>query len=61
MVRITDKAFQYTPSFATDLKKRFRKMELERKRAQAAAKKPVESVVDNSIISINSRHTAAKI
>lgn len=61
MVRITDKAFQYTPSFATDLKKRFRKMELERKRAQVAAQKPVESVVDsNSIISI-SRHSAAKI
>ncbi len=31
MIKITDKAFRYTPSFNTDLKKKFRKMEQERR------------------------------
>ena len=40
-VRITDKAFKYTPSFATDLRKKFRAIELERKRAQQATQPSV--------------------
>ena len=41
MKRITDPTFRYTPSFATDLRKKFRKMELERKRAQQATQPSV--------------------
>lgn len=36
MIRITDKAFRYTPSFNTDLRKKFRKMEQERRAAEAS-------------------------
>jgi hypothetical protein len=35
MLRITDKGFQYTPSFSTDLKKRFAKLIREQKAAAA--------------------------
>lgn len=49
MPRITDKSFVYTPSFDTDLKKKFRmiiererKSELERKRAEKAVSKQSE-------------------
>lgn len=34
MKRITDPSFKYTPSFETDLRKRFRKMEQERRAAE---------------------------
>ncbi len=37
MIRITDKAFHYTPSFNTDLAKKFRKMARDN-RAEAQAK-----------------------
>ena len=57
MIKITDKAFHYTPSFATDLKKRFRKLEQERKRALAANTRPPESAETNSIISISGRQS----
>ena len=40
MLKITDKAFRYTPSFNTDLRKKFRKIEQERKKnAEEAAVK----------------------
>ena len=38
MIRITDKSFRYTPSFNTDLRKKFRKMEQERRAAEASRK-----------------------
>ena len=38
MIRITDKSFRYTPSFNTDLRKKFRKMEQERRAAEASGK-----------------------
>ena len=46
MIRITDKSFRYTPSFNTDLRKKFRKIEQERRaaeaeRAEAEKAKPV--------------------
>ena len=44
MIRITDKNFKYTPSFATDLKKRFRKKELARQKALKAAKPNVTPI-----------------
>ena len=31
MIKITDKRFRYTPSFNTDLRKKFRKIEQERR------------------------------
>jgi hypothetical protein len=60
MIRITDKAFHYTPSFATDLKKRFKKMEQERKRALAADRRSPDSADMTSIIPIIGRHSALK-
>lgn len=35
MLKITDKRFRYTPSFNTDLRKRFRRMEQERRALEA--------------------------
>lgn len=40
MLRITDKGFQYTPSFSTDLKKRFRQMMRDQQRAGAEGARP---------------------
>ncbi len=47
MHRITDKRFHYTPSFSTDLKKRFAQLIREQRiAAQAAAKsKPAPTTV----------------
>jgi hypothetical protein len=47
MIKITDKSFRYTPSFNTDLKKKFRKLEQDRKAAAASSK-----VADAAIISV---------
>jgi hypothetical protein len=44
MLRITDKKFQYTPSFETDLKKKFAKL-LREQRAAAKEKERPQSVV----------------
>lgn len=38
MLKITDKSFRYTPSYETDLRKKFRRIEQERKAAEAAAR-----------------------
>lgn len=46
MIRITDKSFQYTSSFNTDLAKKFRKLARDMRaeaEAKAAAKKPAVS------------------
>ena len=51
MLRITDKSFQYTPSFSTDLKKRFKKMIREQQRAAAeAAGKTPDAPASNSVV-----------
>ena len=53
MLRITDKGFQYTPSFSTDLRKRFKKMMREQQRAAASVKAtPAESPMSNSVVPI---------
>jgi len=55
MLRITDKGFHYTPSFNTDLKKRFAKMIREQRAAAAqAAAKPVPPA-SNSVVPIIAR------
>ena len=38
MLKITDKGFKYTPSFDTDLKKKFAKLIADLKRAEKPAK-----------------------
>jgi hypothetical protein len=60
MIKITDKEFRYTPSFATDLKKRFKKAELGRKRADADRNKLAEATKQNSIIPIAGRQFGSK-
>lgn len=54
MLRITDKGFQYTPSFNTDLKKRFAKMFREQRAATEAAAKAQAS---NSVVPLARRAT----
>lgn len=44
MIRITDPKFKYVPSFATDLKKRFRQIELEQKKQSEAGKTNVTAL-----------------
>jgi hypothetical protein len=41
MLRITDKKFQYTPSFNTDLKAKFKKILADQRKQQAAQPKVV--------------------
>jgi hypothetical protein len=55
MLRITDKGFQYTPSFSTDLRKRFKKMMREQQRAAASVKPPAETPMSNSVVPIARR------
>ena len=43
VIRITDKSFRYTPSYNTDLRKTFKKME-HAARATAADRKTAEAV-----------------
>ncbi len=47
MIKITDKSFQYVPSYETDLRKRFKKMAQEQRAAEArkAAEAATGSVV----------------
>ena len=49
MIRITDKSFRYTPSYNTDLRKTFKKME-QAVRAAAAASKPAEAAKAKSVV-----------
>jgi hypothetical protein len=45
MIKITDKAFRYTPSYETDLRKKFRKMEQDRRAAETRKTAASSSVV----------------
>ena len=49
MIRITDKSFRYTPSYNTDLKKTFKKMERVA-RIAAAGSRPAESARPNPAV-----------
>lgn len=55
MLRITDKGFQYTPSFSTDLKKRFRKIIREQRAAAQAVAKSNQSVLPKSVVPMTRR------
>jgi hypothetical protein len=54
MLRITDKGFQYTPSFNTDLKKRFKQIMREQRAASDAAKAAAKPL-PNSVVPIARR------
>ena len=55
MLRITDKGFQYTPSFSTDLKKRFKKMIREQRAAAEATAKAAEIPASSSVVPLGRR------
>jgi len=56
MLKITDKSFQYTPSFDTDLKKKFRKIAAERRAAEVEARKAAaEAAVQHSVVPMVAR------
>lgn len=59
MIRITDKSFQYTTSFNTDLKKKFRKLEQERRAAAVRTAVP-ETASVNSVVTMIARRSAPK-
>ena len=59
MIKITDKAFRYTPSFNTDLGKKFRKMQQEKRAAQARAK-DADAALARSVVPMLARRTLTK-
>lgn len=58
MIGITDKSFRYTPSFDTDLKKKFRKMA--RQQRAAEARKASDAATGNSVLTMVARRSATK-
>jgi hypothetical protein len=60
MHRITDKLFCYTPSFNTDLKKKFRKLEQER-RAAAAGSKVSDAAKVGSVVPMIALRSVPKV
>ncbi len=59
MLKITDKSFHYTPSFNTDLKKKFRKMALERRVAELRDKAS-ETAMAHSVVTMVARRSQPK-
>jgi hypothetical protein len=59
MIRVTDKSFRYTPSFNTDLKKKFRKLEQER-RAAGESSKVCETAMASSVVPMITRRSVQK-
>ena len=59
MIKITDKAFRYTTSFNTDLRKKFRKLAQEQ-RAAAASSTVSEAAMTHSVVSIAARRSMPK-
>jgi hypothetical protein len=55
MIKITDKSFRYTPSYETDLRKKFKKIDLERRSAEA--RKAAEAVNGNSVVTMVARRS----
>lgn len=60
MLRITDKSFRYTPSHETDLGKKFRKMERDRRQAEAANLTSEAADPGASIVPLDLRRNAQK-
>ena len=59
MLKITDKSFRYTPSFNTDLRKKFRKLEQERRAAEAQSR-DAEGAVSHSVVPMLARRSLTK-
>ena len=59
MIRITDKSFRYTTSFNTDLRKKFRKLEQDRRAAEASSNL-AEGVMVSSVVPMVARRSAPK-
>jgi hypothetical protein len=59
MLKITDKSFRYTPSFNTDLRKKFRKLEQERRAAEAHAKDS-DADMGHSVVPMLARRSLTK-
>jgi hypothetical protein len=59
MIKITDKSFHYTPSFNTDLRKKFRKLEQERRAAEARSRVAEASMI-NSVVPMVARRSLPK-
>jgi hypothetical protein len=59
MLKITDKSFRYTPSFNTDLRKKFRKLEQER-RAAEAHDKDSDAAMGHSVVPMLGRRSLTK-
>jgi hypothetical protein len=59
MIRITDKAFRYTTSYNTDLRKKFRKLEQDA-RAAAESSKVSEVAMVNSVVPMVARRSMSK-
>lgn len=60
MIKITDQSFRYTPSFNTDLKKKFRKLQQAR-RAAVARSTDSEADSGTSVVQMAARRNATKI
>jgi len=58
VIKITDKSFRYTPSFNTDLRKKFRKMEQERRAAEA--RRVSDATMGQSVVPMVARRSAQK-
>lgn len=50
MKKITDRGFRYTPSFATDIRRTFRKIEQERKRDKASTVVPIDTTTGTLVV-----------
>ncbi len=59
MLKITDKSFRYTPSFNTDLRKKFRKLEQERRAAEARGK-DADAAFGHSVVPMLARRGLTK-
>lgn len=58
MIKITDKSFHYTPSFNTDLKKKFRRMAQELRSAEARGK-AAGAAMGHSVVTMVARRSVA--
>lgn len=59
MLKITDKSFRYTPSFNADRRKKFKKMEQER-RAFEGRTKDSDADLSNSVVPMLARRSLTK-
>ncbi len=59
MLKITDKSFNYTPSFNTDLKKKFRQM-AQARRATETRDKVADAAMAHSVVNMVARRSQPK-